>query len=178
MRSTFLFLAAAALFATVSLAPAQTAAPTATPAAVASPAPAKLTRAEKRAQKKATAAATPVAAAPTAAPIPKAAAAVPAAAAAPSPATAAASPATVKPTHEERKAVKSAKETELANATPAPGGGPGMVWVNTKSKVYHESSDRYYGKTKEGKYMTEKDAIAEGNHVNGTAKSKAAPAAN
>ena len=51
------------------------------------------------------------------------------------------------------------------NATPAPGGGPGMVWVNTKSKVYHLSTSRYYGKTKEGKYMTEQAAQAEGDHA-------------
>ncbi len=34
----------------------------------------------------------------------------------------------------------------------------GMVWVNTDSGVYHKEGTRYYGTTKQGKYMTEADA--------------------
>ena len=49
---------------------------------------------------------------------------------------------------------------------PAPGaGGPGQVWVNSESHVYHCSGSRYYGKTKKGQYMTEAAATAAGNHA-------------
>ncbi len=40
--------------------------------------------------------------------------------------------------------------------------GPGMVWVNTQTKVYHREGDPWYGKTKHGKYMTESEAIQAG----------------
>jgi hypothetical protein len=36
------------------------------------------------------------------------------------------------------------------------------VWVNTASGVYHYPGTRWYGKTKSGKYMTEKEAQAAG----------------
>jgi hypothetical protein len=55
-----------------------------------------------------------------------------------------------------------------ANATPAPGGGHGMVWVNTESHIYHKDGSRFYGKTKQGKYMSEADAIKEGDRASKT----------
>ncbi|SRR6266478_1491805 len=57
-----------------------------------------------------------------------------------------------------------------ASDQPAPGQkiSPGstsrMVWVNTESGVYHKPGTRWYGKTKQGKYMAEADAIKAGYH--------------
>ena len=51
------------------------------------------------------------------------------------------------------------------NATPAAGGGHGLVWVNTETHVYHKEGSRFYGTTKKGKYVSEADAIKEGDRA-------------
>ncbi len=51
----------------------------------------------------------------------------------------------------------------------------GLVWINPGTKVFHRAGDRWYGKTKNGKYMTESEAVKEGYHLakpGGHAKSK------
>src|SRR5262249_15119951 len=65
--------------------------------------------------------------------------------AAPAPSNSSAAPAPSKP------AASTQQQTPPANSN-------GMVWVNTDSGVYHKPGTRWYGKTKQGKYMTEADA--------------------
>ena len=34
-----------------------------------------------------------------------------------------------------------------------------MVWVNLNIRVYHKEGERWYGKSKKGKFMSESDGI-------------------
>jgi hypothetical protein len=72
-------------------------------------------------------------------------------------------PATAAPAAAPAAATSSAKPTDSRSA--AAGGGPGMVWVNKGTKTYHCSTDKWYGKTKNGAYLSETDAKTQGFHA-------------
>jgi predicted lipid-binding transport protein (Tim44 family) len=50
-------------------------------------------------------------------------------------------------------------------AVQAAGGGNGQVWVNTETHVFHKEGTKWYGKTKQGKYMSEAEAVKEGDNA-------------
>jgi hypothetical protein len=40
-----------------------------------------------------------------------------------------------------------------------------VVWVNTKTRVYHLKGERWYGATRDGAYVCRKEADAEGDRM-------------
>jgi hypothetical protein len=55
---------------------------------------------------------------------------------------------------------------QTPNHTPPAGmtcSGDKLVWVNTRSHIYHFQGERYFGSTKEGKFICERDADKEGD---------------
>jgi len=88
----------------------------------------------------------------------------------------AAAPPSTKKSAKEGTAISQPSTTTPSQPTPTPPAkatpsaislgtpGPGMVWVNLDSAVYHFEGSRYYGKTKNGKYMSEADAVKAGYH--------------
>jgi len=65
-----------------------------------------------------------------------------------------ASPTPTQPTSNAQKqpASRSSNKTPASSASQG-SPGPGMVWVNLDSGVYHYENSRYYGKTKNGKMI-------------------------
>lgn len=81
----------------------------------------------------------------------------------------------VGPAQQPAGSVAKPPRTEAARPSPTPtasapaqGGGNGQVWVNLDSKIYHYQGDRFYGKTKSGKYMSEQDAVRAGYRASKT----------
>jgi hypothetical protein len=57
---------------------------------------------------------------------------------------------------------KTVPDSEIAAAKAS-----GKVWVNTESGVFHKSG-KWYGATKQGKFMTEDEAVKAGYHASKT----------
>ncbi len=125
--------------------------------------------------------------------IPGAAAPPPAQTAAPAPAPAAPPPAAAPASKPGFFGRKKATPAPAQTATPAPSPvaptapaganqfqaaaqaqsrcpGALVVWVNTKSGVYHFAGTKNYGNTKQGAYMCESDAAAAGDRASKTEK--------
>ena len=107
------------------------------------------------------------AATPAAAPAP-APAAAPAPAPAPAPMKPAPAPMAAKPMARATGAGEFTAEAEAKSHCPS----DTVVWVNTKTKVFHYAGHPNYGNTKKGAYMCEADATAAGDRVSKSEKPK------
>jgi hypothetical protein len=56
-----------------------------------------------------------------------------------------------------------AQTTTLPPASAISCPGDKVVWVNSSSGVYHYQGARYFGRTKNGRFICEKDALREGD---------------
>jgi len=65
---------------------------------------------------------------------------------------------TARTSHHRHRAAKTPHKATSANVS-----GGVKVWVNTKTGVYHLPGTRWYGNTKEGKFIGEAAARAEGD---------------
>ena len=90
-------------------------------------------------------------------------------------ATSAAAPPAPKPAPAPAAPAPAASTTARTPSVPTTAQQPpvkGMVWVNLSTKVFHREGDRYYGNTKNGKFMTEADAVKAGYREAKTEKKK------
>lgn len=73
------------------------------------------------------------------------------------------------PTAQDTKAAKSARPKAVvlpaaSDKDIADAKAKGLVWVNTGTQVFHKDG-QFYGKTKQGKFMSEADAVKAGYHA-------------
>ena len=79
-------------------------------------------------------------------------------------ATAATAPTVTSTPNADSGASPAAPDTATPVASSSSGEGSGMVWLNSGSNVYHCPGSHYYGKTKQGAYVSEAAAKAKGAH--------------